>query len=238
MSQPKVRAQSSQEATHWGHWSECSENCVKIRHRLNCDDILPQASSKNQSNSLREVAGNKRSTFGEQNKANHKTNGKRQVPLKSGADKNLPESNDVINDRYIGSGRADDEEDDSLLAKSDQIDEAYLDDGDDEENQEAELDSCANVETGKTFQEAPCTGGLCRRDASHPVPSPPISSAPIFSRKKLRDRAGRQRIVNGYREQKQAAGEYLFWFCPTTGPCFDPIPPLRRFCGDNSTDRS
>ena len=35
-----------QQRRKWSDWSECSPNCLKVRHRLNCDDILAQNQSK------------------------------------------------------------------------------------------------------------------------------------------------------------------------------------------------
>lgn len=36
----KVINQQIQQRRKWSDWSQCSESCVKTRHRLNCEDIL------------------------------------------------------------------------------------------------------------------------------------------------------------------------------------------------------
>lgn len=44
---PKLKSAASQllsslaqEERNWGDWSDCSERCVKTRHRKNCDDLI------------------------------------------------------------------------------------------------------------------------------------------------------------------------------------------------------
>lgn len=225
MLQPRARAPAEGEAIKWGHWSECSELCVKVRHRLNCDDILPQlpAAGNLTASSARPGAA----AFGEPQTESRRRLSKRllekasQVTGFSGHDEDNKSTEE--------------QDEESLLAKADQVDESYQDE---ESNQEAETDMCDFVDLSNTMEERPCTGGLCRRDLPVPSQATAITSTPssvgqqarILSsggnKVRARERVSKQRTVNGYREEKTARGEFCFdprWCCN-----FRPAPIAQR----------
>lgn len=137
----------------WSDWSECSEECYKTRHRLNCDDIV-QASEKS-------------ATTIESN------NVKQSGSAPSSSSKINPSSLEATKRQALGAGRGskgrssaggaaqqnDNEDEDELLYKADQADDDdYADEGDEED----ETDSCSNVDPSKTFEKSACLGGSCR----------------------------------------------------------------------------
>lgn len=112
----KLRVNSMQQRRKWSDWSECSADCLRTRHRLNCDDILAAQNST---------------------QADNRPNADRARKLRNSRE----------------------ELEEELLAKIDQAeDDDYADEGDEED----ENDSCANVDTTKTFEQSACIGGLCR----------------------------------------------------------------------------
>lgn len=214
MLQPRARAPVEGEAIKWGHWSECSEHCVKVRHRLNCDDILPQLPAKtNLTASQARASG---PPFGQQKGASRRSLSK--------GESLAQKSNQVIS---YNSGDdednkpAEEQDEESILAKADQVDDENYQE--DEAGQEAEADMCVLVDPSNTMEEKPCTGGLCRRELPVPLQAPGAVSASSAgqlgapsSGNKVRARervSSKQRTVNGYRQEKPARGEF----------CFDPV---------------
>lgn len=137
----------------WSDWSECSEECFKTRHRLNCDDIVQ--------------AGENVATTTESNNV-------KQLGADSGSLSKLhPPRSEASKRQALGAGRGskersspagaaqqnDHEDEDELLYKADQADDDdYADEGDEED----ETDSCSNVDPSKTFEKSACLGGSCR----------------------------------------------------------------------------
>lgn len=133
----------------WSDWSECSINCVKVRHRVNCDDIVGEE-QKRQSNNKTITADN--NIEQPLNKAQQN-----QQPLKGTQQhtENYEKKSIIIKrtTNLVG--------EDFLLSRG-TGDDDYADDGDEIEADDEETDLCDKVDTSKTFEEIPCTGGLCR----------------------------------------------------------------------------
>lgn len=121
----------------WSDWSECSESCLRTRHRLNCDDLAPATS-----------AG-----------GDEENNGA-----------NLPARAGNSSSKQVAGGGAR-----KLQARSQQKQPAASQDDDqdyaDEGDEDDEGDSCAQVETSKTFEEQNCLGGQCKLLPAGPSPA-------------------------------------------------------------------
>lgn len=130
----------------WSDWTECSASCVKTRHRLNCDDILQQASN---ATATSYSSSSSKNDNGNQNKNQGASFiGKRD------------DDDDDNNNSSDGGGAA------AAVQANDEDD--YADDV-----VEDEEDSCANVDTSKTFEEKRCVGGACRLATNLETQPPP-----------------------------------------------------------------
>lgn len=149
----KQRTEQVPARRKWSDWSECSENCMKIRHRLNCDDlILIQRQSQEQQSKF--PTANKTSTLNQNdNSIKVISNAKAQQFLAGREKRFASEDNDD-----------------------------YADDGDIiEESEGDDVDSCAQLlDTVKTFEQIPCSGGQCRpsRDLQMPVTTATTTAHP------------------------------------------------------------
>lgn len=150
-----------QQRRKWGDWSECSKDCLKTRHRRNCDDLIQVQNST--TGSIKSGKSNSISVT-ESGLGGNKTSNKRHTA--SGG-----------RDEEIGSNEGEEED---LLLKADQgsnnEDEDYADVGDGDE-EEDETDSCEKVDASKTTEQIPCVGGLCRLTTSSQLAGSPEQGA-------------------------------------------------------------
>lgn len=133
----------------WGDWSVCSENCIRTRHRQNCDDLL--------------ATSGQNSTKFEDSKIKINThlqllNGK---TLATGQATSALTTNSNFNVKRNALSSASETTRDNLLPNTSDLAQADEDDYADEGDEEDEDDSCANVDASKTIEEQPCVGGLC-----------------------------------------------------------------------------
>lgn len=176
-----------QQRRKWGDWSECSKDCLKTRHRRNCDDLIQAQNSttgsiKSSKSNLISVTESGVGGGGGEGEGN-KTSNKRHVA--SGGKVGEIESNEG--------------EEEDLLLKADQgsnnEDEDYADIGDGDEDED-ETDSCEKVDASKTTEQIPCVGGLCRLTTSSQLAGSP-GATNLLVNSKSRDRKlvvqGRQR---------------------------------------------
>lgn len=176
-----------QQRRKWGDWSECSKDCLRTRHRRNCDDLV-QVQNSTASGGLISSKSNSISVTTE---AAGGGNSKRQVSVEQ-----------------LSDGTANGDEEDLLLRAGDSAnneDEDYADVGDEED----EIDSCERVDASKTTEQIPCTGGLCPLSPNHQLAeqAPFVPASGKGQNQKLsRDRvaAGRHQRptkLNGFEQQ-------------------------------------
>lgn len=127
------RATTTSSRRKWSDWSECSESCLRTRHRLNCDDLL----------------GEELPTAGRQ------VHERGRGAAKQVASKSEPSGRklQVRSEKNLPAPASED------LGQPNDDDQDYADEGDEDD----EDDSCANVEPSKTFQEQGCLGGQCKQ---------------------------------------------------------------------------
>lgn len=127
----------------WSEWSECTESCLRTRHRLNCDDLLVSQNFTTEIK-IRSPERRKRQT------TVHKSyNGKKQVQLV----RFLRATDKLEKTRQLDSSSHYREQ------FNQEDDQDYADEGDEEDD----TDSCAKVDPTKTFEERPCAGGQCKQ---------------------------------------------------------------------------
>lgn len=163
-----------QQRRKWSDWSECSTNCFKTRHRLNCDDLLAAQDAGNNNKTITATT------------TRQPTN----------------EATATTNKSSVAANEDDEEE---LLTRADQSidDDDYADEGDEEE----ETDSCANVDTSKTFEQIPCVGGLCRGLNHHPIQSNVEPSTPSSNNNGYQRSRERFKNANRLRQLQAQKGE-------------------------------
>lgn len=161
-----------QQRRKWGDWSECSKDCLRTRHRRNCDDLIQAQNSTTSS-----LISNKSDSIG--------------VPAASGSNRKRHVSGSG-QDLVSGTTIEDEEEDLLLKAGEGAIneDEDYADVGEEDD----EVDSCEKVDPSKTTEQENCTGGSCplsSNQLSSPAEQaifPKIVSGKIQNHQKSRDK--------------------------------------------------
>jgi len=149
----------------WSEWSECTESCFRTRHRLNCDDLLLEATQKAGANSTN---GNLQTSNGSNNDLS-KIRSRRQIidswASRGGAQLVVRATRSTSGPAGAsggggGGGGGSGGGQPLIVGPNIQDDDQdYADEGDEED----ENDSCSKVEPSKTFVEEPCTGGLCKQ---------------------------------------------------------------------------
>lgn len=186
----------------WSDWSECSAECIKTRHRLNCDDIIQAGENQLQSESTPKVANNVKQLAAKETQSLPRTI-LSQVDGLVGRQVQINERR-LLNERHspVSHRSNDNEDEDELVYKADQADDDdYADEGDEEE----ETDSCSNVDTSKTFEQSACLGGLCRLPllgATNPILSGSAINLDTNTRPRSNDGGSSQRKQRRKQQQQ------------------------------------
>lgn len=155
------RATTSTTRRKWSDWSECSESCLRTRHRLNCDDLTSDYLT----------AGQSRPRLGPAERATPTstttTNGNKQVAGVSSVTSITATTTAPIakSQALVGllpaelGARNLQVRDNSNKNQQLDDDQDYADEGDEDD----EDDSCATVEPSRTFEEQACFVGQCKQ---------------------------------------------------------------------------
>ena len=196
----KPAAERRQQRVHqaiqrkWSDWSECSANCLRTRHRLDCNDLLNESQPVKITRKLRAAAAD---LFRPKRLTTATTTG-RATPKESADEETWLANNSAVERDKKSHGRAPF----ASGAKSglgDQLDEEdYADEGDDDEE-----DPCDKVDSRRTYEEQVCTGGQCRL-----VPSP-LADGAQFSRISTAHKPSRN-LSRSYKQPHQPkTGKFL-----------------------------